>query len=130
MSAPEVVREAGVDSGPAWRRNSRGRSLRRFELGLGAAAVAAAVVSQGIVRLIHALGGYSLHAVTFTIEPASKWAGQVAGTWRGLLLLFGADYQGLPPGHDRDPARTYNFGPYTVMVWNRNLLPEIPGNPQ
>jgi hypothetical protein len=29
-----------------------------------------------------------------------------------------------------DPARTYNFGPYTVMVWNRNLLSEIPGNPQ
>jgi hypothetical protein len=29
-----------------------------------------------------------------------------------------------------DPAHTYNFGPYTVMVWNRNLLPEIPGNPQ
>ena len=29
-----------------------------------------------------------------------------------------------------DPAHTYNFGPYTVMVWNRNLLPEIQGNPQ
>ena len=82
----------------------RSRSLRQFELCLGAAAVAAAVVSQGIVRLIHALGGYTLHTVTFTIEPASKWAGQVAGTWRGLLLLFGADYQGLPPGHDRDFA--------------------------
>ena len=85
-------------------RGLRSRSLRQFELWLGAAAVAAAVVSQGIVRLIHALGGYTLHAVTFTIEPASKWAGQVAGTWRGLLLLFGADYQGLPPGHDRDFA--------------------------
>ena len=28
-----------------------------------------------------------------------------------------------------DPARTYNVGPWTVMVWNRNLLPDIPGNP-
>ena len=28
-----------------------------------------------------------------------------------------------------DPARTYNLGPWTVMVWNRNLLPDIPGNP-
>ncbi len=24
------------------------------------------------------------------------------------------------------PAREYNVGPYTVMVWNRNLLPSIP----
>jgi hypothetical protein len=89
---------------------------RRFDLCLGAAAVAAAVVSQGIVRLIHALGGYTLHAVTFTIEPAGKWAGQVAGTWRGLLLLFGADYQGLPPGHDRDFALLHLAGVALVAV--------------
>jgi len=94
----------------------RSRSLRQFELCLGAAAVAAAVVSQGIVRLIHALGGYTLHAVTFTIEPVSKWAGQVAGTWRGLLLLFGADYQGLPPGHDRDFAMVHLAGVALVAV--------------
>jgi hypothetical protein len=25
-----------------------------------------------------------------------------------------------------DPARVYNIGPYTVMVWDRNLLPSIP----
>jgi hypothetical protein len=24
------------------------------------------------------------------------------------------------------PAREYNFGPYTVMVWDRNLLPSVP----
>ena len=94
----------------------RSRRLRQFELCLGAAAVAAAVVSQGIVRLIHALGGYTLHTVTFTIEPASKWAGQVAGTWRGLLLLFGADYQGLPPGHDRDFAVAHLAGVALVAV--------------
>ena len=28
-----------------------------------------------------------------------------------------------------DPAHTYTIGPWTVMEWNRNLLPEIPGNP-
>jgi hypothetical protein len=27
------------------------------------------------------------------------------------------------------PARIYHYGPYTVMVWNRNLLLSIPGNP-
>jgi len=27
------------------------------------------------------------------------------------------------------PAKIYHTGPYTIMVWNRNLLPSIPGNP-
>jgi hypothetical protein len=27
------------------------------------------------------------------------------------------------------PARIYRTGPYTVLVWNRNLLPSIPGQP-
>ncbi len=27
------------------------------------------------------------------------------------------------------PARTYQTGPYTVLVWNKNLLLSIPGNP-
>jgi len=26
------------------------------------------------------------------------------------------------------PARTYRYGPYTILVWDRNLLPEIPGS--
>lgn len=25
------------------------------------------------------------------------------------------------------PARTYRTGPYTIMVWHRNLLEDIPG---
>jgi hypothetical protein len=28
-----------------------------------------------------------------------------------------------------NPARTYQYGPYTVLVWNRNLLLSVPGNP-
>jgi hypothetical protein len=27
------------------------------------------------------------------------------------------------------PARIYQTGPYTVLVWDRNLLPSMPGNP-
>lgn len=26
------------------------------------------------------------------------------------------------------PARTYRYGPYTILVWDRNLLPQVPGN--
>ncbi len=90
-------------------------STRRFELGLAAAAVGSAVASQLLVRLIHALGGYTLHAVTFTIEPAGKWPGQVVGTWRGLLVLFGASYTGLT-GHDRDVALLHLAGLALVAV--------------
>ena len=110
------LRADDTGGGRRLRRLRHALRSRQFELCLGAAAVAAAVVSQGIVRLIHALGGYTVHPVTFTIEPAGKWAGQVASTWRGLLLLFGADYQGLPPGHDRDFAVAHLAGVALVAV--------------
>jgi hypothetical protein len=82
---------------------------RRFEIYLATAAAGSAVAAQALLRLIHALGGYTLHAVTFTIEPASKWPSQVLGTWRGLLVLFGASYTGLT-GHDRDVALLHLAG--------------------
>jgi hypothetical protein len=88
---------------------------RRFEVYLTAAAAGSVIASQGLVRLIHALGGYTLHAVTFTIEPASKWPSQVVGTWRGLLVLFGASYTGLT-GHDRDVALLHLAGLALVAV--------------
>ena len=102
---------AGVPGGAG---GLRGRlrhalSTRRFELYLAAAAVASAVASAAVVRLIHAAGGYTLHAVTFAFEPASKWPSQVVSTWRGLLVLFGASYTGLA-GHDRDVALLHLVG--------------------
>jgi hypothetical protein len=36
---------------------------------------------------------------------------------------------GLIKEYFGNPARIYHTGPYTVMVWNRNLLLSIPGNP-
>ena len=27
------------------------------------------------------------------------------------------------------PARTYRYGPFTIMVWNKNLLAELHGPP-
>lgn len=40
--------------------------------------------------------------------------------WEPLALI--KEYFGTP-------ARIYHDTPYTIMVWNRNLLPSIPGNP-
>ena len=39
--------------------------------------------------------------------------------WEPLALI--KEYFGTP-------ARTYQTGPYTILVWNRNLLPSVPGN--
>jgi hypothetical protein len=36
---------------------------------------------------------------------------------------------GLIKEHFGTPARIYHDAPYTIMVWNRNLLASIPGNP-
>ena len=82
---------------------------RRFEAWLAGVAVASALVSQAVVRLIHALGGYTLHAVTFRLEPSRLWPSQAAATWRGLLVLFGASYSGLS-GHSRDLALLHLAG--------------------
>ena len=40
--------------------------------------------------------------------------------WEPLALI--KEYFGTP-------AKIYRTGPYTVLVWNRNLLPSIPGQP-
>ena len=108
FNGPTSPRDPIDLSGPGGRVR-RALGTRRFEVYLGAAAVASAVVSQAMVRLIHALGGYALHAVTFTFEPASTWPSQVVSTWRGLLVLFGASYTGLA-GHDRDVALLHLVG--------------------
>ena len=39
--------------------------------------------------------------------------------WEPLALI--KEYFGTP-------ARTYQTGPYTILVWHRNLLPDVPGN--
>ena len=40
--------------------------------------------------------------------------------WEPLALI--KEYFGTP-------AKIYRTGPYTILVWNRNLLPSIPGQP-
>jgi len=82
--------------GPLGRARGALRS-RWYELSLGVAAVASVGLSSLAVKVVHALGGYTLHAVTFNIEPIGKWAGNLPATWYGFILLFGGDYNGLKP---------------------------------
>ena len=106
-------------------------------------------------HLRYGLGGYWLSSI-ITVETGGQvkvralmqftmqrdlWESTYAWyTPRGQYANF-IVFENLPGFYDHwepralvhryfgDPARTYNIGPWTVMKWNRNLLPEIPGNP-
>jgi hypothetical protein len=69
----------------------------RFELAVGAAAVASVPVAALISVLIHAHGGYYAWSAT-SIIPLGKVAGNVPSTIEGLALLFGCNFAGLTPG--------------------------------
>jgi hypothetical protein len=119
---------SGPDGGLAARVRHAVRS-RWYELSLGAAAVASAGLSVAAVRLIHVLGGYSEHAVTFRIEPPGQWASDLKATWHGILVLFGADY--TVPGHARDLALLHLAGvalvaaALIVAAWRFRRVPLI-----
>jgi hypothetical protein len=50
------------------------------------------------------------HRASFVVL-SSVWPGQTSGEWLGRVQhAFG------------QPARIYYVGPYTVLVWNKNLL--------
>jgi hypothetical protein len=110
-----IFSAADADGGPA-ARLSRALRSRWYELCLAGAALAAAGVSSAAVKLIRALGGYVLHAVTFQIEPVHQWFGNITATWNGVLLLFGADYAGTRPGSVRDFALLHLVGVALVGV--------------
>ena len=109
-----TVRTRGPDATAPWARRIR-RELRSrwLELSLAGAALAAAGLSWAAVKAIGASGGYRLHAVTFHIEPVSQWAGNLTATWRGVLLLFGADYTG---GTGRGFALLHLVGVALVVI--------------
>jgi hypothetical protein len=106
-------------------------------------------------RLAYGLGGYWLSSV-ITVESAGRvrvralmqftlqrdlWESKYAwyarrGQYANFVLLedrpgfyYHWEPQGLVQRYFGDPARTYHVGPWTVLVWNRNLLPSIPGDP-
>ncbi|MGO9781039.1 MAG: hypothetical protein ACLPKE_11065 [Streptosporangiaceae bacterium] len=80
----------------------RGTALRLrsawYELSLAAAAAAAWVASWLAGKAIHALGGYTLHAVPFRLVAPAQLGVHAATTGDSLLALFGANFGGLHSG--------------------------------
>jgi len=76
-----------------------GLSARWYEIALAGGAVAAFVVAQLAYRVIHAAGGYTERPLGIQLAPLSEIFGHnLPIAARGLLLLPGADYLGLPAG--------------------------------
>ncbi len=69
-----------------------------YELSLAAAAAAAWGASWLAEKAIHALGGYTLHAVPFSLITPAHLGAHAATTGDSLLALFGANFGGLRSG--------------------------------
>jgi hypothetical protein len=69
-----------------------------YELSLAAVAAAAWGASWLAGKAIHALGGYTLHAVPLTLVAPARLGVHAATTGDSLLALFGANFGGLHSG--------------------------------
>jgi hypothetical protein len=76
----------------------RGGALRDqwYEWSLAAAAIAAELVAQLFLATIRAMGGFTPYPLQETFAPVSQLSSHVWVTVESTLLLYGADFSGLP----------------------------------
>jgi hypothetical protein len=76
----------------------RGGALRDqwYELSLGAAAIAAELVAQLVLVTVRAMGGFTAFPLQESFAPVSQLSSHVWVTVESTLLLYGADFSGLP----------------------------------
>lgn len=76
----------------------RGGALRDqwYELSLGAAAIAAELLAQIVLVTVRAMGGFTAFPLQETFAPVSQLSSHVWVTVESTLLLYGADFSGLP----------------------------------
>jgi hypothetical protein len=67
-----------------------------YELSLGAAAIAAELVAQLVLVTVHAMGGFSAFPLDETFVPVAQLSNSIWVTVESTLLLYGADFSGLP----------------------------------
>jgi hypothetical protein len=69
-----------------------------FEISLAAAAVAAVPVAAAVQAVMRALGGFQLQPANTLIIQGTGLLGHMSTTFESVLVLFGADFFGLPVG--------------------------------
>ena len=76
----------------------RGGALRDqwYDLSLGAAAIAAELLAQLVLVTVRAMGGFTAFPLQESFAPVSELSSHVWVTVESTLLLYGADFSGLP----------------------------------
>jgi hypothetical protein len=69
-----------------------------YELSLAVAALAAIAASSAAGKVIHGLGGYTLHSVPLGFTGVTAWPAHLRVTAQGVLAIFGANFTGVRPG--------------------------------
>jgi hypothetical protein len=76
----------------------RGGRLREqwYELSLAGAAIAAECIAQLVLVTIRAMGGFTAYPLQETFTPVAQLSSHIWVTVESALLLYGADFSGLP----------------------------------
>jgi len=77
---------------------------RWYELSLAASAVLAVLVARAVGHLIPALGGFQMNKGVSGLIPLGAVPGNGPLVLRGVLALFGADFQDAPSGGGNHPV--------------------------
>jgi hypothetical protein len=67
-----------------------------YELSLGAAAIAAELLAQLVLVTVKAMGGFTAFPLQETFNPVTELSSRIWITAESTLLLYGADFSGLP----------------------------------
>jgi hypothetical protein len=65
-----------------------------YALSLALAAAGGYLLSKAASAVLHALGGYSVHSLPFSLSPLHDLPGNLHAIWK-VLTVFGADYTGV-----------------------------------
>jgi hypothetical protein len=69
-----------------------------FDLALVVSAAVSVAVADAVVKLISALGGYTVSPVNTTLAPSTSWPAHVSLVVDGVLRLYGASFNAGPLG--------------------------------
>jgi hypothetical protein len=92
------------------------REIRRYELQLAVAAVLSIGAAEAGLKVVRALGGFTLYPVQFHFTGLRHLTQHLALTWHAALILFGADFYHHQQGIWL-AAAALHFAGMTLALW-------------
>lgn len=89
---------------------------RRYELSLAAGAILAAITATAVLTLIRLAGGFTAAPLAVTFASGAAMPRQIWSTTESVLVLFGADFLGLPAGASAAIALVHLTG-LALAIW-------------